>query len=107
MGLRCSLLLSGGTVGGMLQSPSVREVDPTAKHFYRSLVLEVAEGTGYGHPVRPNHGPEALVGVVGGYLNLLICGHHPFALAEQQEQASQASGHLLEGEIFQPVLVQA
>ena len=45
--------LPSGTVGGTLQSPNVREVDPTAKHFYRSLVLQVAEGTGYGHLFAP------------------------------------------------------
>ena len=61
-----------------------------AEHFYRRLVLQVAEGAGHGCASGSDHGAQMLVGVVGGYLDLHIGSHHPFALAEHQQQASKA-----------------
>src|SRR5215207_11639597 len=95
-----------GTVGGALQSLDVRKVDPTAKHLHCAQILQVTESPAHSLPLRPDHSAQTLVGVVGGNLDLLIGGNHPFALGQQQ-QARQTGGHLLEGEIFQLVLVEA
>src|SRR5215208_428020 len=70
------------TVSDVLQSLDVCQVYPTAKHLHCSQVLQLAEGPGNSHPVRPDHGAQMLVGVVGGYLDLLACSHLPFALAQ-------------------------
>jgi hypothetical protein len=76
------------------QGPSVRHVDKTAPELYDPLVLQLPEGSSDRLPVGPDHRPQVLVGVVGGYLHAVITSHHPLALQKEQEQTRQAGGNI-------------
>jgi hypothetical protein len=91
--------------GHPTQGLYVRHVDQAPLQLHDPCVLEPGEGLSHRLPVGADHGGQVLMGVVGGYLHVVLTDYHPLALDEREDEARQPGGHTLEGNVFQTDLV--
>src|SRR5215204_5187890 len=87
-----------------LEGSQVFDVDKAPPDLEGTLVLQASECSGHSLPVRPDHGAKVLMSVACGYANL-PGSLHPFALDEEEDQASEPCWHLFQSHVLHARLV--